>query len=107
MLILTLKFKELNINNEQLLYILSAKCEFPLHHLSATGGNSVQTTVDRVPPLEGSNVTFSCPPAFVLVGANSSTCSNEGQWEPDPKEVSCKGNFLLLCFFSIVEALMS
>ncbi len=41
--------------------------------------------------LEGANVTFSCPPGQVLVGHNTSICIGNGEWEPDPREVMCKG----------------
>ena len=77
------------VNNCVIIYILSVRCEFPPHPLSV--GNSVLAEVDRVPSLEGSNVTFSCPPGLVFVGHNSSTCINRGKWDPDPREVSCKG----------------
>ena len=41
--------------------------------------------------IEGSNVTFSCPPELVLIGPNSSTCMGNGEWEPDPRGVKCLG----------------
>ena len=41
--------------------------------------------------LEGAIVTFTCPPGQVLVGRNMSTCTGNGEWEPDPREVECKG----------------
>ena len=41
--------------------------------------------------LEGANVTFTCPPGQVLIGYSTSTCMGNGEWEPDPREVTCKG----------------
>ena len=41
--------------------------------------------------LEGTNITFTCSPGLVLSGPNSSTCTRNGEWEPSPKEVECKG----------------
>ena len=41
--------------------------------------------------LEGTSVTFSCPPGLVLIGHSTSTCMGSGEWEPDPTEVECKG----------------
>ena len=32
-------------------------------------------------PLEGTNITFSCPPGSVLSGPNLATCAENGQWE--------------------------
>ena len=41
--------------------------------------------------LVGAIVTFACPPGQVLIGRNTSTCKGNGEWEPDPREVECKG----------------
>ena len=43
------------------------------------------------PTLEGEGVRFSCPTELVLIGPNSTTCTGHGEWEPDPREVVCKG----------------
>ena len=42
-------------------------------------------------PVEGSSITFSCPPGFTLIGPNSATCTKNGEWEPDPSGLMCKG----------------
>ena len=44
-----------------------------------------------LPAVLGSNATFSCPLGLELIGPNSSTCMQNGEWEPDPREVSCRG----------------
>ena len=41
------------------------------------------------PALEGQNITFACPPGQTLNGYNSSMCMENGEWEPDPREVEC------------------
>ena len=43
--------------------------------------------------LEGSNVTFTCPPGLVLTGPNTFRCLGSGEWEPDLRttQVTCKG----------------
>ena len=43
------------------------------------------------PALEGENITFSCNDGLTLIGSNSSTCMENGRWEPDPREVNCTG----------------
>ena len=43
------------------------------------------------PALEESNVTFDCLLGQILSGPNTSTCMRNGKWEPDPREVICKG----------------
>jgi hypothetical protein len=42
--------------------------------------------------LEGDSVSFTCSSGLVLTGPNSSTCMENGEWEPDPREVACKGD---------------
>ena len=43
------------------------------------------------PAMEGATVTFECPPQYVLIGPNTTTCMENGEWEPDPLEVECNG----------------
>ena len=40
-------------------------------------------------PIKGSTIMFSCPPGLELIGSNSSTCTENGEWEPDPKGIVC------------------
>ena len=44
---------------------------------------------DDLLPMEGSMVTFSCPPGRELVGPSSVTCTENGEWGPDPRGVMC------------------
>ena len=41
------------------------------------------------PVLEGENITFTCLSGAILNGPNSSICVENGEWEPDPGEVTC------------------
>jgi hypothetical protein len=43
------------------------------------------------PALEGTVLSFDCPPQYVIIGPNTTTCMGNGEWEPDPREVECKG----------------
>ena len=43
------------------------------------------------PVIEGTTVTFECPPQYVLIGPNTTTCMGNEKWEPDPRDVECKG----------------
>ena len=43
------------------------------------------------PAIEGTNVSFSCPPGLVLTGPSVSMCMGNGEWEPDPSQVECNG----------------
>ena len=51
--------------------------------------NSVSIFSYTEPAVEGTTVTFHCPPGAVLDGANSSTCTENGEWEPLPREIYC------------------
>ena len=46
----------------------------------------------HIPVMEGINVSFSCNSSHILRGPSSSTCMRNGEWEPDPMEVECRGN---------------
>ena len=43
------------------------------------------------PAVIESSVDFSCPPRMILSGPNTSTCMGNGEWEPDPIAVNCRG----------------
>ena len=43
------------------------------------------------PVLEGANVTFNCPLGHVLIGSNIAECKENGEWEPDPRNIKCSG----------------
>ena len=46
------------------------------------------------PALEGHAVNFSCPFGEAIAGSNMSICTRIGEWEPDPKEISCDNNMM-------------
>ena len=47
----------------------------------------------KAPALEGLNVSFSCPTGLQLelTGPNTTTCMENGEWEPDPFNLKCEG----------------
>ena len=73
-----------------LLHNNTAYCGHP--KLLSTCGDSVPKVVayDGL-PIEGSTIRFSCPPGLVLVGSDSAACTENGEWEPDPSGVMCRG----------------
>lgn len=46
--------------------------------------------------MEGHNIAFSCPSGLIFIGPNTSTCTENGVWEPYPGEVKCKGDHYML-----------
>lgn len=64
---------------------ITANCGYPV------SGTSSSLTNFTDPATPGMLVTFSCSENSVLTGPDSATCMDNGQWEPDPREVKCKG----------------
>ena len=69
---------------------LAVKCTNPMQLTNA------RTVGYEDPTLEGRNITFTCAPGQILNGSNSSTCKGNEEWEPDPGEVACIGEDLIL-----------
>ena len=43
------------------------------------------------PAVEDSKVVFACPAGLELSGSNTSICTGNGEWEPDPTILTCTG----------------
>ena len=82
-----------NNNNIVLLIIifLTAKCGDPFDRLSYNDSESIWILGYTNAVLEGDKINFTCTSGMELVGPNSITCMANGEWEPNPKEVECKG----------------
>jgi hypothetical protein len=68
-------------------FFYTVKCKDPTVQVR----NSVQVIGYSEPALEGMNITFLCPSNYLLMGTSMSTCAENGEWEPDPKDMECKG----------------
>ena len=68
-----------------IIILLTANCGDALDQSSVVSSDYTNQS------LEGSTVNFTCPPGFILIGPNMSTCMGNGEWEPDPREVNCMG----------------
>ena len=82
--------ESLNDIHADKLIILSntGECGYP------TPGDEMVTTFGHAegPWLEGNTISYSCASGLKIAGANTSTCRDNGQWEPDPSDITCTGN---------------
>ena len=59
------------------------------------------------PAIQGTNITFTCPPGLVLTGPDTSTCMGNGEWEPDLWNLRSKGKLAYCQSHSILHTLHS
>ena len=80
-------------------YRLLVSCGDPINLTKSSSKINVAYYVHITPPVEGAQIYFSCPPGLLLSGLNSSTCMENGEWEPTPREVECEGtdDNIILC----------
>ena len=71
--------------------IVSQTCGHPFQDVD---NDSVIIEDYMDPAFEGAVLSFDCPPQHVLIGPNTTICMGNGEWEPDPREVECKGTKL-------------
>ena len=64
-------------------------CYYPLLHRPV-----VVVSGFHDPSIEGQFITYTCPHGFELTGPNASICTGNGEWEPDPRQVDCIGDYL-------------
>ena len=66
-----------------------------MHHVKC---DDLQMRYDSInitypqPALVGSNAIFNCPLGLEQTGPNSLTCMKNGEWEPYPRDVECRGD---------------
>jgi hypothetical protein len=72
---------------------ITVTCDYPPTHHPVV---MVSGSQDSHPLIEGQFITYICPPGFNLTGPNMSVCMENREWEPDPREVNCIGEHLIL-----------
>ena len=88
--ILTVVFNTIGKN---LCIIITAMCGYPLEKRI----NSVTVIGSINPALVGTSIMLQCPPEQTLIGPVSTTCMENGEWEPDPRNAVCNINKSKLC----------
>ena len=68
-----------------------AKCRHPTEQVD----DAVRVIGFTEPAVRGTNVTLTCPPGLVLTGPDNLTCVGNVEWEPDPKDIECKGESMI------------
>ena len=64
----------------------------PLLHPTVT----VITSSQGNPHIEGQFIKYTYLPDFGLTGPNASVCTMNGEWEPDPGQVDCIGDTVII-----------
>jgi hypothetical protein len=73
----------------------TAKCGNVLHQLIGQDHDNIRVIGYSAPALEGTSVILECiSPYLVHRGPNITTCMENGEWEPDPREVNCIGEIV-------------
>jgi hypothetical protein len=71
-------------------FLYAAKCEDPNLLLQLNNESAlIIEGYDDLIPVEGSTIRFSCPSGLELTAPNSTTCTEYGEWEPDPRGLMC------------------
>jgi hypothetical protein len=68
--------------------IIAGKCDLPILRDESV----IISANTEGPILGGSTISYSCSNGRTLTGFNTSTCMDNGHWEPDPVDTSCTGN---------------
>lgn len=71
-----------------------------------TASNDSVPNIEGILSAQGSTVMFSCPPKMELLGPPLSTCTMNGEWEPDPSGVMCNDSKGYIEFIIIVILLL-
>ena len=69
-----------------ILLIATVTCDYPEinDHI-----DSIRVSGSSNPALEGTSIKFHCPPGQELTGSESTTCMANGEWKPDPRNITC------------------
>ena len=80
-----------NIMNQIAFLIIIILCtaNCGLLSLSAADNISTPSVMHSGLPIEGSMANLSCPPGMILNGTNTTICTRNGVWEPNPQNVNC------------------
>ena len=59
------------------------------------------------PAINGTTAVFSCSRSgYELTGPQSATCTGNGEWVPDPRQVQCQGIIIIVSVYLILVIIM-
>jgi hypothetical protein len=79
-------------------YVLAVTCDNLPIQLLHRSVDVITGSQDSHPLIEGQFITYTCPPGFALTGPNMSVCMGNREWEPDPGQVDCIGDAIIVIF---------
>ena len=88
------------VEDKPILNFHAANCG--LLSLSAADNISTPSVMHSGLPIEGSVANLSCPPEMILSGTNTTTCTRNGVWEPNPQNVNCVAGLVYACIHMLV-----
>ena len=88
------------MNNIRIIYVMisisllyTVTCDLPSQLLAGPVTINVEAESRVIPYGEGEFITYMCIlSGHTLTGPNTSVCTGNGEWEPDPVEVDCIGD---------------
>ena len=90
-LTIDLKFVHLHTHIHNMYLVNCGNPLSPANGQNIKRNDSISVSGHSHPAMEGTSVNFTCPPSHVLNEPHSATCMGNGEWEPDPRKVECKG----------------
>jgi hypothetical protein len=74
-----------------LLLLYTDTCDLPSQLLERPV--IVDSGSQEIPHREGQFITYTCPPGLILAGQSTLVSTGYREWEPDPREVDCIGDY--------------
>jgi hypothetical protein len=82
-----------DVHDEKCTYQLQVSVAIPFLQMKINYNGTIQSHIwSKGPWLERHAISYSCASGLKVIEMNSSICMVNGQWEPDPSDITCTGN---------------